>query len=74
MKNSHERILLLVKLQALPSNFIKSDFPPWVFLTSFKIVEMALNRTKHLNEMFLCSQNKFLIACDWILFDEQKVF
>ena len=29
--NMHGGVLLLVKLQALPSNFTKSNSPPWVF-------------------------------------------
>ena len=32
-KNTHGRVLLLVKLQAEACNFTKSNTPPWVFFT-----------------------------------------
>ena len=37
MKNTHEQMLLLLKLQALACNFTKSNIPPWVFFTFFKL-------------------------------------
>ena len=38
VKNTHGGVLLLVKLQAeAESNFIKSNTPPWVFFTFFKL-------------------------------------
>ena len=37
VKTSHGRVLLLVKLQASTCNFTKSNFPPWVFITFFKL-------------------------------------
>ena len=38
MKNTHEGVLLLVKLQAfsLVCDFTKSNTPPWVFFVFFK--------------------------------------
>ena len=36
-KNTHEGVILLVKMQAEASNFIKSNIPPWVFFTFFKL-------------------------------------
>ena len=33
VKNTHERAILLVKLQAEVCNFSKSNTPPWVFFT-----------------------------------------
>ena len=37
MKNTHGRVLLLIKLQALTCNFTKSNTPPWVFFMFFKL-------------------------------------
>ena len=37
VKNTHEGVLLLVKLQAKACNFTKSNTPPWVFFTFFKL-------------------------------------
>ena len=37
VKNIHGRVLLLVKLQAEPTNFTKSNIPSWVFFTFFKL-------------------------------------
>ena len=37
MKNSHGGVLLLVQLQASVSNFTKSNTPPWLFFTFFKL-------------------------------------
>ena len=34
-----------VKFQ--PATFTKSNIPPWMFFTFFKIVKMILNRAKH---------------------------
>ena len=36
-KNTHVRMLLLVKLQALASNVTKSNISPWVFFTFLKL-------------------------------------
>ena len=47
VKNTHGEVLLLVKLQAC--NFPKSDTPPWVFFTFFKLYkwyQIAQNMTK----------------------------
>ena len=37
VKNTLEGVLLLVKLQAMACNFTKSNIPPWVFFTFFKL-------------------------------------
>ena len=37
MKNTHEGVLILVKLQAEACNFTKINTPPWVFLTFLKL-------------------------------------
>ena len=37
VKSTHVRVLLLAKLQAKACNFIKSNIPPWVFFTFFKL-------------------------------------
>ena len=37
VKNTHGGALLLSKLQDLACNFNKSNTPPWVFLTFFKL-------------------------------------
>ena len=36
-KNTHGRVLILVKLQAEAGNFTKINLPPWVFFTFFKL-------------------------------------
>ena len=36
-KNTHGRMLILVKLQAGACKFFKSNTPPWVFFTVFKL-------------------------------------
>ena len=37
VKNTHGRVLLLVKLQVEACNFTKSNAPPWVFFMFFKL-------------------------------------
>ena len=37
VKNTHGRVLILVKFQAETCNFTKSNTPPWVFFTFFKL-------------------------------------
>ena len=37
VKNTHEGVLLLAKLQVLACNFNKSNTPPWVFFPFFKL-------------------------------------
>ena len=39
VKKTPGGVLLLVKLQAESCNFTKSDIPPWVFFTFFKLYE-----------------------------------
>ena len=39
VKNAHGGVLLFVKLQAETCNFTKSNAPPWVFFTLFKLYE-----------------------------------
>ena len=48
-KNTHGGVLLLVKLQTEACNFTKSNTPPWVFFTSFKLYEwyQEPNRATH---------------------------
>ena len=36
-ENTHEVVLLLVKLQVEPCNLTKSNTPPWMFFTFFKL-------------------------------------
>ena len=36
-ENTHGGVLLLVKLQAKAWNFTKSNTPPWLFFTVFKL-------------------------------------
>ena len=36
-KNTHGEVLLLVKLYASACNFTKSNTPPWIFFTLFKL-------------------------------------
>ena len=38
VKNTHGRVLLLVKLQASTFNFTKSNTPSWIFLRFFKLL------------------------------------
>ena len=44
IKNANERVLLLVKLQALVCNFTKSNIPPWVFLKFSKLYKWTKSR------------------------------
>ena len=37
VKNTHEGVSILVKLQAKVCNFTKINSPPWVFFTFFKL-------------------------------------
>ena len=37
VKNTHGRVLILVKLQAEACNFTKTNILPWVFLMFFKL-------------------------------------
>ena len=37
VKNAHGGVLLLVKSQAKACNFNKSNTPPWLFVTFFKL-------------------------------------
>ena len=37
VKNTHGRVFSLVKLKASACNFTKSNTPPWVFFTIFKL-------------------------------------
>ena len=37
VKNTHEGVLILVKLQAEACNFTKINTPPWAFFTFFKL-------------------------------------
>ena len=47
VKNTHGGVLLLAaKLQAKACNFTKSNTPPWVFFTFFKL-QMVLDRAKY---------------------------
>ena len=48
VSNTHEGVLLLVKLQNSACKFIKSNTPPWMFFTFFYIVQVVPKRAKHL--------------------------
>ena len=37
MKNTHVKMVVLLKLQNSACNFTKSSTPPWVFFTFFKL-------------------------------------
>ena len=52
VKNTHRGVLLLVKLQASACNFTKSNTPPWVFFTFFKLYEQyqIVQRTTYLGD------------------------
>ena len=53
VKNTHEGMLLLVKLQSKTCNFLKSSTPPWVFLTNFKLCKwykIEQNNVKNIHE------------------------
>ena len=49
VKNTHEGVLLLVKLQAKACNFTKSNTPSWVFFTFLNYT----NGTKSRNTSYL---------------------
>ena len=47
VKNTHWRVLILVKLQASACNLTIINTPPWVFFTFFKLYIMVPNRATH---------------------------
>ena len=73
VKCTHGGVLLLVKLQAEACNYTKSNTPPWVFFTFFKLYEwyQIAQRTT-----YKCQSNKesnvrlegrFSKICRWIM-------
>ena len=50
VKNTHGEVLLLVKLQHLACNFIKSNTPHWLFVMFFKLYKWyhIVQRVKYL--------------------------
>ena len=55
VKNTHGRVLLLFKLQALACNFAKINTPPWVFFTFLKLYkwyQIAQRITSTLEQLF----------------------
>ena len=63
-KNTHRRVLLLVKLQAFSLHFIKTNTPPWVFFTFFKLykcyqIAQVLPNSLVLLDTLFCSRGKF---------------
>ena len=48
VKNTHGRVLLLVKLQAETGNFTKSNIPSWLFFTFFKLYTTYCTLTHYL--------------------------
>ena len=48
MKNTHARVILLVKLQAEARNFTKSITPLWVFLSFLNCANGAISRKHHI--------------------------
>ena len=47
VKNTHEGMVLLVKLQTEACNFTKNSTSPWVFFTFFKLYEWYQMVPKH---------------------------
>ena len=58
VKNTHWRVLILIKFQALACNFTKIDTPRWVFFT-FYIVQMVPNRVTHHICGIICIVNNY---------------
>ena len=60
VKNTHGGVLLLVTLQTSSCNLNKSNTPPWVFFTFFKLSKMVPNCAKHhaLDKSLLKVRNK----------------
>ena len=61
VENTHGGVLVLA------CNFTKTNTPPWVFLTFFKIVQMIPNRGKHhrcLTRFRICSMPFALNSID----------
>ena len=54
MKNIHGGELLLVKLQVLACNFTKSNTPPYVFFTFFKLYKWYQITQRITNELKKC--------------------
>ena len=68
VKNSHGRVLILVKLQAKACSFIKINTPPWVFFTFFKLYKwyQIVQRTTYIkikNLVHLTSLNHRVKRC-----------
>ena len=59
MKNTHGGLLLLVRLQAEVSNFTKSNTPPWVFSTFFKLNKWYQKAFKKLTIFFVSNPVSF---------------
>ena len=56
VKNTHGRVLILIKLQALACNFTKINTPPWVFFTFFELYkwyQIAQRITNSFNDFIL---------------------
>ena len=66
VKNIHERVLILLKLQALACNFTKINTPPWVFLAFYKLYkwyQMAQRITNTLlkwDKWFYCLVGEYM--------------
>ena len=53
VENTHGVVLLLVKLQASACNFNKSNTPPWLFFTFFKLYKWYHIAQRVTSTMFL---------------------
>ena len=63
VKNTHGGVLFLVKLQAEACNFTKSNTPPWVFFTFFKLhkwyqIAQSITYVRKITKLILQLNNK----------------
>ena len=73
MKNTQGGVLMLVKLQALAFNFTKSNTPPWVFFTFFKLYNAKSRNASHLmHERFYWFIKSY--TDQWSLIDTYEPF
>ena len=65
MKNAHGGVLVLVKLLAKACNFIKSNIPPWAFLTFLKLYKwyQIAQRITYSSLMMMPVLARLLICC-----------
>ena len=87
VKNTRGGVLILVKLQAEASNFTKINFPPWMFVTFFKLDKryqiaffiyikchraLLIYSFKSFNHFFLSRKARAVCCCNNTVFEKKK--